>query len=128
MMLRPELKVTVSPSLKPVHREEWRYQKLDPVLPQDNYDEIRSDIMSKTHPRIFTLFPRVVAWEVAGPIKPDAGPPGSWPSESDQGLRRIETCIHPGVGLPEWSSLVVRGKEEQEQRNEYLSKALEIVS
>jgi hypothetical protein len=30
----------------------------------------------------------------------------------------IETCIHPGTGLPEWSALVLKGKEEEEWRRE----------
>jgi hypothetical protein len=120
-----ELKIIVSPLLNTAHREEWRSQTFDPASPSRDYDETKSDIVSKTHPRIFTLFPRVIAREVAGPIKHDAGPPGSWPPESDHAPRTIETCIHPGIGLPEWSSLVVRGKEEQEERNEYLAKALE---
>jgi hypothetical protein len=37
---------------------------------------------------------------------------------------KIETCIHPGRGLPEWSSLVVRGKEEREERKDYLMKTI----
>jgi hypothetical protein len=115
-----ELKIIVSPLLEPAHREEWRSQKFDPASPSSDYDD-----MSKTHPRIFTLFPRVVARGVADPIKHEAGPPGSWSPEFDQAPCTVETCIHPGIGLPEWSSLVVRGKEEQEERNEYLSKALE---
>jgi hypothetical protein len=120
-----ELKVIISSSLDPAHREEWRSQRFDPASPSDSYSNIGSDIESKTHLRIYTLFPRVVTLEAAGPVKHEANLPGSWPSESDQGHRRIETCIHAGVGLPEWSPLVVRGKEEQEQRSEYLSKVIE---
>lgn len=119
-----ELKIIVNPLLEPAHREEWRSQKFD-SLPSGDHDGTNPDIMSKTHPRIFTLFPRVIAREVADPIKHTAGPPGSWLSESDQAPRTTETCIHPGMGLPEWSSLVVRGKEEQEERKDYLLKALE---
>jgi hypothetical protein len=120
-----ELKIIVNPLLELAYREEWRSQMFDPASPSRDYDESKSDIMSKTHPRTFTLFPRITAQEVAGPIKSDTGPPGSWPPESDQGPRTIETCIHPGIGLPEWSPLVVRGKEEQEGKDEYISKALE---
>lgn len=115
-----ELKIIVSPLLEPARREEWRSQKFDPAPPSAEYDE-----MSKTHPRIFTLFPRVVARGVAEPIKQDARPPGSWAPEFDQPSRTVETCIHHGLGLPEWSSLVVRGKQEQEGRDEYISQVLE---
>jgi hypothetical protein len=120
-----ESKIIVYPKLELAYREEWRSRKFDPASLSRDYDESKPDITSKTHPRIFTLFPRIIAQEVAGPIKHDAGPPGSWPPESDQGPRTIETCIHPGIGLPEWSPLVVRGKEEIENTDEYLSKALE---
>ncbi len=30
----------------------------------------------------------------------------------------VETCVHAGVGLPEWSALVVKGKEEESDRIE----------
>jgi hypothetical protein len=120
-----ELKIIVSPLLEHAHREEWRSQEFDPASPPSDYDETKPDMMSKTHPRVFTLFPRVVARGVADPVKHDTSPPGSWPQVSDQLPRTIETCIHPGRGLPECSPLVVRGKAEQEERNDYLSKALE---
>ena len=118
-----ELKIVVSTSLERAHREEWRSQKFDPASPSGD-DETKLD-MSRTHPRIFTLFPRVVARGVADPVNHDTGPPGSWPRESDQAPRTIETCIHPGRGLPECSALVLRGREDQEERNDYLSKVIE---
>lgn len=111
------LKITVSPSLDRARREEWRSQRFEPASP--SYDEMDSDLISRTHPRVFTLFPRVMARGVADPAHQNPGPPGSWPAESDL------TCIHHGQGLPEWSPLVVRGKEEQEARKDYLIKALE---
>jgi hypothetical protein len=120
-----ELKIIVRPLLEHVHREEWRSQEFDPASPLGDYDEAELHMTSKTHPRVFTLFPRVVAREVADPVKHDTGPPGSWPQVSDQLPRTIETYIHPGRGLPECSPLVVRGKAEQEEKNEFLSKALE---
>ena len=55
----------------------------------------------------------------------DKDPPGSWPQESDQEPQTIDTCIHPGRGLPESSSLVIRGKEELDERNDVISKAIE---
>ncbi|KAH6668368.1 hypothetical protein B0J14DRAFT_658287 [Halenospora varia] len=113
------LKITVSPLLDRARREEWRSQQFDPQSPSSGSDEADLELVSRTHPRVFTLFPRVVARGVADPGNHDRGLPGSWPPESDL------TCIHPGVGLPEWSSLVVRGKDEQEEKKEYLIKALE---
>jgi hypothetical protein len=110
-----ELKIIISPLLENAHRKEWRSQKFDPSSPSGDYDETNLDMTSRTHPRIFTLFPQVVAREVAG----------NWSRESDQAPRTTETCIHPGRGLPECSSLVVRGKEEQKERKDYLLKALE---
>jgi hypothetical protein len=120
-----ELKIIVSPLLDRARREEWRSQKFDPASPSGDYDETKLDMMSRTHPRIFTLFPRVVARGVADPVNYHTGPPGSLLRESDQAPRTIETYIHPGRGLPECSPLAVRGKEEQEERTDYLSQALE---
>jgi len=119
------LKVIVSTLLEPARREEWRSQEFDPELPSGDYDEARSDTTYKTHPRTFTLFPRVVAREAASVTTHDSSLPGSWPQDSDQGPRTIETCIHPGIGLPESSPLVVRGKTLQEEHDDFLSKAHE---
>jgi hypothetical protein len=115
-----ELKIVVIPSLDRAHLEEWRSQEFDPTSPSG-----KIDIKSETHNRIFTLFPRVIAREVADLVEHSKGPPGSWPPESNQASRTIETCIHPGKGLPEWSSLVVRGKKVQEEKIDYISKAVE---
>lgn len=121
-----ELKIIVSLSLERAHRDEWWSQEFDPELPSD-YDKTKLD-MSITHPRIFTLFPRVVAREVATPVKHDTGLPGSWPLESDQVPRAIDTRIHPGRGLPEWSPLIVRVKEEQEDLKKLLMDAKKMQS
>ena len=115
-----ELKIVVIPSLDRANIEEWRSQESDPTSPSGIID-----IKSETHNRIFTLFPRVIAREVADQVEHSTGPPGGWPPEPNQASRTIETCIHPGKGLPEWSSLVVRGKKAQEEKDDYISKALE---
>lgn len=47
--------------------------------------------------------------------RPPDGPPDSWP-ESEQEPRELETCIHPGTGLRECSSLVIKGKQEEDER------------
>ncbi len=108
-----ELKIILSTSLERTHREEWRSEYFDPELPSDS-DETKLD-MSRTHPRILTLFPRIVAREMVSPVKPDTGLPGSRPGEPDQMPQIIDTRIHPGRGLPEWSPLILRVKEGQEE-------------
>ena len=120
-----DLNITVSQSLERAHREEWRAPQFDPVAPSRGQDEADFDAISKTRPRIITLFPRVMAWTVVDLVNDEKSPPGSFPRESDQAPHNIETCIHPGKGLPEWSSLVVRGKEQREEQKDFLAKAAE---
>lgn len=69
-----ELKIIVTPSLERAHREEWRSQLFDPL----DHDEKNHVVISTTHPRIITLFPRVIAWETARPVKHDNTVPGSF--------------------------------------------------
>lgn len=116
-----ELKITVTPLLEPEHREEWRSQIFDPL----DHNEKNLDVISRTHPRIITLFPRVIAWETTRPIKYDNAVPGSFPPESDHELRTKEMCIHHGTGLPEFSPLIVRGKEAQEEKSDYFKEVME---
>ena len=98
------LKITIDPQLDRVYREEWRSQQFDPALPSDG-NGTNPDLVSNTHPRVFTLFPRVSAR-----IQENL-PPGSFPNFEP-------TVIRPGAGLPEWSSLVVRGKAYQQERED----------
>ncbi|KAH7350807.1 hypothetical protein BKA65DRAFT_245204 [Rhexocercosporidium sp. MPI-PUGE-AT-0058] len=104
------LKISIDPLLDRAYREEWRSQQFDPALPGDG-NGTDPDLASKTHPRVFTLFPRVSAR-----IQENL-PPGSYPDFEP-------TVIHPGAGLPEWSSLVVRGKAYQEERKDYIKELL----
>jgi hypothetical protein len=120
-----ESTITVNQWLDRKHREEWRSQQFDPAPPSLDRSEADFDAISRTRPRIIALSPRVVAWEVADLVKDEKSPPGSFPPESDQAPHTIETCIHPGRGLPEWSSLVVRGKAEREEQKDFLVKAME---
>lgn len=117
-----ELKLIISPMLGRTKRSEWRCQKFDPPLSADNYAE--TDIISSTYPRIYTLFPRVIGRTLSSMAAPPADLPGSWP-QSDQEPHTIETCIYAGRGLPEWSALVVKGKEEVVVKERYLREALE---
>jgi hypothetical protein len=114
-----ELKIIVCPNLDRANRNEWRYLRFDPQSSSPDED-IGAEIVSSTHPRIFTLFPRITAVQkLSRAAEPATGLPGSWPQAQDE-PRTIETCIHTGAGLPEWSPLVVKGKEEEEERRDYL--------
>jgi hypothetical protein len=104
------LKITIDPFLDRTYREEWRSQQFDPALPSDG-NSIDPDLASNTHLRVFTLFPRVLA------RIQERLPPGSFPNFEP-------TVIHPGAGLPEWSSLVVRGKAYQEEIEDCIKEAV----
>jgi hypothetical protein len=120
-----ELDIAVNQLLERDHREEWRSLQFDLVASSRGRDEADFDAISKAHPRIITLFPGVVAWRVVDLVNDDKSPPGSFLIESDQAPRNIETCIHPGRGLPERSLLVVRGKEQREEQKDFLVKVVE---
>lgn len=121
-----ELKIIVYPDLDHANRNEWRYQRLDPQ-PSSSDRDPEAEIVSYTHLRIFTLFPRITATQkLPRAAEPPAGPPGSWPQHQDE-PRIIETCIHPGAGLPEWSPLVVKGKDEENERQDYIREHMERV-
>ncbi|KAH7374080.1 hypothetical protein BKA64DRAFT_714899 [Cadophora sp. MPI-SDFR-AT-0126] len=104
------LRPTIVIILDRAQREEWRSKRFDPVPTlADGHDP---DLISKTRPRVFILFPRIVARTQEKLL------PGSWPEVEP-------IVIHPGIGLPEWSPLVVRGKDDQEEIAEKLKKAIE---
>ena len=75
--------------------------------------------------RILSLFPRIVAWRGADLVNDGTSTPGSFPLESDEVSRPLETCIHPGRGLPEWSPLVVRGEEARMELDNAVKKAID---
>jgi len=103
------LQLIVSSSLDLSQRNEWRSLVFDPPS--------TDDVVSSTYPRIFTLFPRVTALKMPVLAEAPASLPGSWPEQNQEPYVN-ETRIHPGTGLPEWSVLVLRGKEEQEWRKQ----------
>lgn len=115
------LKITVTPLLEPEHQEEWRSHIFDPL----DYDVKNLNVISRTHPRILTLFLRVIAQETARPVKYDNAVPRSFPLESNHELHIKEMCIHYGTRLPELSPLIVRGKQAQEERNDYFNEVME---
>ena len=89
--------------------------------------EVNFDVISRTRPRILSLFPRIVAWRGADLVNDGTSTPGSFPLESDEVSRPLEMCIHPGRGLPEWSSLVVRGEEARMELDNAVKKAIDDV-
>jgi hypothetical protein len=115
-----ELQLMVSSSLDPTRRNEWRSSVFDPPSPNS---DTADDVVCPTRPHIFTLFPRVTALKLSAPPQAPTDLPGSWP-EDDQEPRTIETYIHPGTGLPEWSVLVLKGKEEEELKKERIEDEL----
>jgi polyhydroxyalkanoate synthesis regulator phasin len=114
-----EMEIVVSRELGVAQRKQWRSQKFDTYSPDED------NLVPNSSSQVFTLFPRIVARGVAAQLHTAANPPGSWPSETDHAVRVVETSIHFGIGLPEWSALVQRGKVIQEENKEILSKALE---
>jgi hypothetical protein len=110
-----ELQIIVYPNLDRTAHEEWCSSTLDSnsSLPENN--SLASEGINSTPARVFTLFPRVIALKMSG-IKdlPADALPGSWP-DAHQEPAVMETCIHPGKGLPECSELVVKGKQEAEE-------------
>jgi hypothetical protein len=122
-----ELKIIVCACLDRANRSEWRYHKFDPLPSSSSDKDTDAEIVSSTHPRIFALFPRVIAAQkLSRATELAAGPPGSWPQSQDE-PRTIETCIHTGTGLPEWSPLVIKGKYEEEERKNYIREEMERV-
>jgi hypothetical protein len=114
------LMLTTCVDLNHSERNSWRSVRFDPV-PDDEAGEM--DIKSSTHPRIFTLFPRIVAQEWPLTTEPSLQMPGTF-SMPQQKLVPSEISIHQGSGLAECSALVVRGKDEEEERKELLQKAM----
>jgi hypothetical protein len=115
------LTIKTSLQLDRKHREEWRSRKYDPASnSHESNNGMDTELTFETHPRIFTLFPRITAREMSDMVTHGTSLPGSWPAE-----KNLLTCIHEGKGLPEWSPLVVRGKTEQEKTADFLKKTME---
>lgn len=112
------LNICVNPVLEYDLYDEWRSLIFDP--PPGDGNGTKSSILSQAPPLIFTLFPRVVARKVVDQLNDDTALPGSYPSEPVKTCHIEETCIHPGVGLPESSPLVLTGKTEQQEINKAL--------
>lgn len=109
-----ELKVIASISLKHSDFNAWRSVRFDPVSTEENVPA-EKNIRSFTRPRIFTLFPQVTVQTRSATAEPPLHIPGSF-SAPQQDITVTETSVHPGVGLSESSTLVIRGKSEEEER------------
>jgi hypothetical protein len=111
-----EREFIVHPTLDPARLEEWR----SPIFHKDTTET------PGPHDTVFVLFPRITALDCSrmADARP-VGPPGSWiESESQQDVP--ETCICSGMGLAEWSALVLEGEEEEDERkNEEKRKIVE---
>jgi hypothetical protein len=108
-----ESRFIASLTLDPANRDEWRSKEFDPPLSDPTSEGTTAEIVPPTNPRIFTLFPRITAEKLPNPVENQAGLPGSWPSAKPPPRTADVVCIHEGVGLPEWSRLVMSGKREQ---------------
>jgi hypothetical protein len=103
-----ELEIQVYSDLELEARQEWRSPIFDPA--ENNNASV--DIASSTYPRVFVLFPRVIARALTGDTK-ITSLPGAYPKPNGK-PRIVEKCIHRGIGMAECSALVLRGKEEIE--------------
>ncbi len=106
------LDIKASLDLDPSLRTKWR----SPTFDAEDWSA-PGGIVSSTHPPIFTLFPTVMAKVQSQITENGVKIPGSFEETRSQPQVQ-EFCIHDGIGMAESSALVVRGKEEQEQREE----------
>ncbi|KUJ12523.1 uncharacterized protein LY89DRAFT_209467 [Mollisia scopiformis] len=110
---KDKLKVEAYIALNIADRDTWRSAQFDP-LPSSEEASTDMVIKSSTRPRVFTLFPRIIVQTPSVAAESVPHIPGSF-STSQQDYIVTETIIHPGIGLPESSALVIRGKYEEEQ-------------
>ncbi|KFY95777.1 hypothetical protein V500_02660, partial [Pseudogymnoascus sp. VKM F-4518 (FW-2643)] len=101
----------------------WRSDIFEPLLGDDGEPGV--GIPSSTRERMYTLFPRITAHKYIKAAENPSKLPGSWHNEEQQQPAIEVLYIHHGVGLPEWSRLVVRGQEEEKETKEDLRQAAE---
>ncbi|KFY31783.1 hypothetical protein V493_00803 [Pseudogymnoascus sp. VKM F-4281 (FW-2241)] len=101
----------------------WRSDIFEPLLGDDGGAGV--GIPSSTRERMYTLFPRIIAHKYIKAAENPSKLPGSWHNEEQQQPAIEVLYIHHGIGLPEWSRLVVRGQEEEKETKEDLRKAAE---
>ncbi|KAH8684467.1 hypothetical protein BGZ60DRAFT_166619 [Tricladium varicosporioides] len=106
------LNITANTNLEASSHSLWRSQKYDPLEPLPD-DKEGTHSTHLTRPRIFTLFPTVTAI----PMSDVTSTSNISSSEESQRVcdENRETILHPGIGLPELSTLMIRGKGEKEE-------------
>jgi hypothetical protein len=109
-------KITVNLSLNRAKRNDWRSPRFDS---KSKGGETNSELTYTAQHRIFALFPQIMALRVGNLVNHGSELPGSWPVDAEP------TMIHHGRGLPEWSALVGRAQEDQEQHQDDLKAAFE---
>lgn len=105
----------VTSTLDHTNRNEWQPTTFGPPSPSSDGNALLVAHMPSIPQQIFTLFPSITARkhsEASGAL------PGSWPDQEQQQHIKETSCVHAGIGLPEWSELVLRGREEQEDIQE----------
>jgi len=108
------LEISASLDLDPALREKWR----SPLFDADSNSADRI-VTSSTRPRVYTLFPSISTKVFAAGPELSVKIPGSFEnSKADPQIQ--ELIIHHGIGMCESSTLVVRGKEEQQDIEEEL--------
>ena len=112
----------IETKLDRANHAKWRSEIFEPLLGDGEPDV---GIPSSTRERIYTLFPRIIAQKYIKPAEKPPILPGSWHDEEQQPPAMEVLYIHHGIGLPEWSRLVVRGQEEEKETKEDLRKAAE---
>ncbi|KAF4627626.1 hypothetical protein G7Y89_g10528 [Cudoniella acicularis] len=118
-----ELKLTAFLNLDLSKRSAWRSPQFYPLKSAgDKMSE--ADINPSTRPRVFTLFPRIIAHSLS--TKTDASVNiSSSVSKQQQEFAATEADIHQGVGLAESSDLVMNGKSEKEEGEAFVRLAAE---
>lgn len=112
----------IETKLNRANHDKWRSDVFEPLLGEGEPDV---GIPSSTRERVYTLFPQITAHKYIKAAENPPKLPGSWHNEEQQPPEIKVLYIHHGIGLPEWSRLVVRGQEEEKETKEDLRKAAE---
>ncbi|KAK2629212.1 hypothetical protein QTJ16_000032 [Diplocarpon rosae] len=106
------LELTASLDLDVSLRKNWRSPTFDP---EDT--AVQESSTSSTDRRVYTLFPSIIARKLAFAQDTPAKLPESFEEPSVEIVEQ-DIFIHQGIGMAESSALVLKGKDEQEQKEE----------
>lgn len=113
------LEIQIISRLDQSRRDDWRSHEYDPPS-ADGASDVATNMA--THPRVFTLFPEIKARQLCHNSSDKLDDlSDSFPEPCNQPFQPVELSIHPGVGLAEWSPLVISGKEEVQEAEESLA-------